>query len=854
MKNPLNAKVSGLRHAKIAQLSMSSRKIARKSAEKKAKKAQIIKRIFSIFNLKVLIMAVTQVFLNDLGGAGITLGILLLMIVLNEVKHTRTTRQVGKLLIAARPKATVFREGRFINIDLDDVVIGDVLLVGSGDEILADGIILESDQFSVDLSLQTPAQELARNRTVDRVSAGSFCETGWAMYRVDHIPEEIDLDEISTVAAPSIEVRTPLQKGIQALLLVLLAVAGVFYTILIIELFRFEVVPPELVSIYRQAISIIFSIAPTGLLFMVVLNYAVGSAKIAKQGALIKGSHSMEVLSQVTNLLLIRKKDLSSHTLKIEMIPDQLGEFLFTETRTRQLLANYIHSMPSVQYPFSVIKGDLEGQCYPLKREARFFSALGWDAINFDSDDMPGTYVVGYPEVLQNHLSNLQACPETIDNQGSEKTLPFDLQKRWHRLTQPFKKHILQQENQSAEPVLKQPKNESDESLRLLFAYSPDLLSQQSTYSQPPQGLIPICFIELIKVDHPEMKTAFQAIKDAGIALKIMSSGRVENINGLARLFEFEDHNLLKSSVVSGQSFSLSDYEKSVFFQLNSGQMLSVIENLKKHGEVVALQSGLVTDIPLMSQSDISITTIGSSQKLLATSDVILTNNSPTILPRIFKMSQNIVQNVINLLKLNLTKIAYVLILIIAMFLTGNRRFIYEPIHGTVIGIFTIALPSVFISLWTNSLKSKREGISKQLALFIIPASVTIALVIIGTFFFYQARGFLFFRIQHLVTHLLVLIGLALVVFCYPPTPSRNVFKNGTTTRDWRMTGVALALFGGFHLLTIIPAFQMPLRLVPLVSPMDYLIIWTIGLGWGLLTQFVWYVIQRMTTLKNLKP
>lgn len=750
-------------------------------------------------------MAVTQIFLDDLVGAGTTLGILLLLITLNEVKHTRITRQVGKLLTAARPKATVLKEGKFRNIDQDEVVIEDVLLVESGDEILADGIILESDHFSVDLSRQTHAQEMAGNNTADQVLSGSFCVTGWAMYRVDHIPEDIDPDEISTVAAPSVEIRTPLQKGIQTLLLVLMAVAGVFYTILIIELFRFEAVPPELVSIYSQALSIIFSIAPTGLLFMVVLNYAVGSAKIANQGALIKSSHSMEVLSQVTNLLLIRKKDLSSLTLKIEMIPDELGEYLFTETRTRKLLANYIHSMPSVQYPFSVIKGDLEGHSYPLKREARFFSALGWDAINFDSDDMPGTYVVGYPEVLQNHLSNHQSYPE------------------------------------------------KNESLRLLFAYSPDLLSPQRKFSQPPKGLIPICFIELINVDHPEMKTAFQAVKDSGIAIKILSSGRAENIDGLARLFGFQDNKSFKSSVVSGQSFSHSDYEKSVFIQLSPGQMLSVIENLKKHGEVVALQSDLVTDIPLMSQSDISITTIGSSQILLASSDVILTNNSPNILPLIFKTSQNIVQNVINLLKLNLTKIAYVLLLIIAMFLTGNRRFLYEPIHGTVIGIFTIVLPSVFISLWTNSLKSKRERIGKQLVLFIIPASVTIALVVIGTYLFYQARGVLFFRIQHLVTHLLVLIGLALVVFCYPPAPSLKVLYNGSTSRDWRMTGVALALFGGFHLLTFIPAFQMPLRLVPLVSPLDYLIIWTIGLGWVLLTQFVWYVIRQIATLPKFK-
>jgi cation-transporting P-type ATPase E len=782
-------------------------------------------------------------------------GILLLLILLKEIKHTRITRQIGKLLSAARHKATVLREGRLSSIDQDDVVIGDVLLIGKGDEVLADGTILESSQFSVDLSPLKTTQEIVEKFAGDQVAEGSYCEAGWAIFRVDHIPVEIDLDEISTVAAPSTEIRTPLQKGIQGLLLILLAIAGIFYGILIVEMLRFEAVPPELVAIYRQAISIIFSIAPSGLLFMVVLNYAVGSANIAGAGALIKSSQTIEVLSQVNSLILLRKKDLNSLTLQIEMIPNEQGEFAITETRARQILANYIHSIPTIRYPFSVIKGELEGQRYPLKREARFFSLLGWEAVNFDSDDMPGTYVIGYPDTLKNHLNNPQTYPGQHPVQVQPKALTLDRHDRWHKLTHQIKTLIFKRETTPAAPNINQPEGESSEPFRLLFAYSPKTLSTKGALRQPPGELIPICFLDLIKVYHPEMKAAFQGIRDAGIALKIMSTGRAQNMDGLANVLEIDDQNALAAHVISGQSFTSLDIElireKSIFIQLSTEQMLQVINTLQNKGEVVALQSDLITDIPLMSQADIGITSLGSSHKLIAKSDVILMKSSPLVLPIIFRMSQNIVQSVVNLLKLNLTKIAYVLILIIAMFLTGNRRFIFEPTHGTIIGLFTITLPSIFISVWTNSLKARRERINKQLGSFIIPAAITTALTVIVTYLLFNWQEYLFFRIQHIITHLLVLIGLALVVFCYPPR--RQVLENGTTIRDWRMTGVALALYGVFHMLTFIPALQMSLRLVPLISLRDYLMVWIIGLFWASMTQLLWYLIRRDTTTRYFK-
>ena len=66
MEDSFNVKVTGLTHAEVRQLSSSSRRSTRELAEKRAKNTQLFQRIFSIFNLKILIMSVTQIFFAGL--------------------------------------------------------------------------------------------------------------------------------------------------------------------------------------------------------------------------------------------------------------------------------------------------------------------------------------------------------------------------------------------------------------------------------------------------------------------------------------------------------------------------------------------------------------------------------------------------------------------------------------------------------------------------------------------------------------------------------------------------------------------------------------------------------------------
>ncbi len=129
-------------------------------------------------------------------------------------------------------------------------------------------------------------------------------------------------------------------------------------------------------------------------------------------------------------------------------------------------------------------------------------------------------------------------------------------------------------------------------------------------------------------------------------------------------------------------------------------------------------------------------------------------------------------------------------------------------------------------------------SIKRQLNEFIIPASMTISMFILATFYVARGRGVELDYIHQLITHLLLFIGLLLVILVQPPTGLFSVDKE--PHNDWRLTWVVIVLFVAFNLLTFVPLFQRYLRVLPLQHPIHYLLIWGAALLWAFITMLIW--------------
>ena len=181
------------------------------------------------------------------------------------------------------------------------------------------------------------------------------------------------------------------------------------------QVIRADFLPPTIMAAYRDVMSVIFSIAPGGLFFMIVINYAVGSADITRVGALVRNSQTIESLAHVSTVCLIRRGGVADLKIEVEMIPSESEVPALPENRVYQLLGNYVQSIPGDKYPLDILKERLEGEQRSFEHQVGYLSIYGWEAATFSSTDMPGSYVIGYPEVLKPYSGETK--PVKADNE-----------------------------------------------------------------------------------------------------------------------------------------------------------------------------------------------------------------------------------------------------------------------------------------------------------------------------------------------------------------------------------------------------------------------------------------------------
>jgi magnesium-transporting ATPase (P-type) len=122
----------------------------RKEQLTRSRKAILKRNARSRLNFTLLGLAVIQWFLADHLGALITIGIILLNILINVAQQMISIRRVQDLAKQSRPQATVIREGRVRSVDPATVVEGDLVAIGPGDEVLADGQIVSESSLKID--------------------------------------------------------------------------------------------------------------------------------------------------------------------------------------------------------------------------------------------------------------------------------------------------------------------------------------------------------------------------------------------------------------------------------------------------------------------------------------------------------------------------------------------------------------------------------------------------------------------------------------------------------------------------------------------------------------------------------
>ncbi len=767
---------------------------------------QIVREnLLTFFNLVLFGLAIILLLLGSPRDALFTAGIALLNALVATVQEVRAKRKLDQIALLTRPKAVVIREGQEKEVDPSAVVVGDLLVAGPGDQIIADGILVGDGGADLDESLLSGESDPVVKRPGDAVSSGSFVVTGRIWYEAQKVGRESFANKLAQSARAFTRESTPLQREVNLAVRVLLLLV-LFFGVLIADNYFINHTPSLLESI--QAASVVFGLAPSSLFLMIVLAYALGAVRIADKGALVQKSNAVESLCHVDVLCLDKTGTLTANKIRLNEVR-ALADL--DEDCLRQMLGVYARSVSAPNRTTEAIAVACEGGRRLIREEVAFSSARKWSALAFDGADhqsepaMHGTYLLGAPEMMEPVLA-----------QGSAA---------WQALV-----HEWTGQGQRV----------------VLFAFRPDLVPLTDGGGQPclPPDLVPLGLLDLTDELRPDARTTLDGFRQAGIQVKVISGDHPQTVAALARQAGL-DGGALK--VVSGPElaamneaqFAQAAEEAAIFGRITPEQKERLVKALRDRGHYVAMTGDGVNDVLALKQAKLSIAMQSGTSASRSVADIVLLQDSFAALPEAFLEGQRIMNSMGDVLRLYLTRI-FALAINIATVAMISAGFPYTPAQNSVISIFTLSIPAFALALWARPAPVPRGSVLRQLANFVIPASIITApfLSIVYVWFYVTTRDGAYTQLA--MTYATITTGLLLVVFVQPPTP---FWAGGDRlASDWRPTLLVVALFVVLLVSPVVPVLNGFFGLGALRQPVDALIIGGITVVWMLVLRFAWKI------------
>ncbi|MFI1337567.1 cation-translocating P-type ATPase [Streptomyces sp. NPDC020845] len=281
----------------------------------------------------LLVAAVLTLATGDLPDAAVILLVITVNTTVGVVQEVRAERAVAALSALSAPAARVVRDGEECSVPAADVVPGDLVLLGEGDIVPADGTVLDAALLLVDESALTgesvPVEKTAAgDGALGTVAAGTVVVRGRGRVQITGTGAHSALGRIAALmgTAPGL---TPLQRRLARFGRVLAAVTvALCAVVLALGLVRGQ--PVELMVV--AAISLAVAAVPESLPAVITLALALGARRMADRHAIVRRLPAVETLGSVTVLATDKTGTLTEGRMAAEKLWTPQGEATVTGT------------------------------------------------------------------------------------------------------------------------------------------------------------------------------------------------------------------------------------------------------------------------------------------------------------------------------------------------------------------------------------------------------------------------------------------------------------------------------------------------------------------------------------------
>lgn len=662
---------------------------------------------FNIFNALNLILASLVIIAGSPKNA-IFAGVIVVNSIIGVGQELNAKKTLEKLSVLSMAHAKVLRNGKKIEVSVEDLVLDDIVCLSSGEQVLADSELVNGDELEVDESMLTGESDPVYKKEGDSILSGSFVVAGEGYARVTKVGNNTYSSKLADEARKFKIINSELQNSISKIikiLLILIVPLGI--TLTTTQIFFSH-------STWREAligvVSGIVGMVPEGLVLLTSATFIVSVVKLAKHDTLVQQLSATEVLARVDVLCVDKTGTITEGKLKLSEVKTVGGE---NKEEIDKVLAALVHNLPSKNpTQKAILEGYTECPDIDVIEKVPFSSRRKWGGIILKGY---GAWVLGAPEIL--------------------------LGDRYNEFS-------------------KQVESEAVKGRRVLLLGKIDQMTLKEGLVSRLQEKAFILIEDVIKKEAPD---AIKYFKEEGVSIKVISGDNPVTVSAVAMRAGVEgaDKYIDARNLPEDMDELIKVVDNyNIFGRVTPHQKKNIVKALQARDHTVAMTGDGVNDVLALKESDCGIAMGNGSEATKAVSQLVLMNSDFGALPKIVNEGRRQINNLERVAELFLSKSIFFVSLSLIMSAL-MLPYPLVPIQTSLVGSFAIGIPAFFLALEPSGGRVTK-GFLKRILTASVPNGIIMMAFTVGAYVFTHRMGA---PVDHCrAIAVLVFLGISLVI------------------------------------------------------------------------------------------
>ena len=589
--------------------------------------------------------------------------------IFQEIKAKIT---LDKLKILTVSHVDVIRDGVKKSITVSELVKDDVILLKSGGQIPADGVILDGE-VDVNESLLTGESDSIHKTCGSKVLSGSFVTSGKAMCLLTEVGHDCYMEKLSSEAKQFKRYKTELQRNLDTILK--------FISIIIVPLGIILFAKQYWISgsTYEQAaldtVAAVLGMIPEGLVLLTSVALALGAVRLARRSTLVRELFCIETLARVDTLCLDKTGTITEGHLCV-----QGEESVKEDIDLEQLMGRMVSALGDENETFqALLQHYKRNQSTNTKLVLPFSSERKFSGVVFEGE---GTYLMGAYQFIFP-----QADPAVL-----EKIAEY-----------------------------------ASQGLRVLtVAHSPNEMTDY-TLAEDFEIVGFVFMTDVVRKNAPDILGYFE---EQGVDLKVISGDDPVTVAAIAARAGLKDADKYIDATTIHTDEEMEDaiLKYSVFGRVTPKQKQQMVRLLKQNGRTVAMTGDGVNDVLALKDADVSIAMASGSEAAKNTANLVLLNSDFASLPHIVNEGRRVINNIKAAASMFLIKTGFSVLTALLTIIVG-QNYPFQPIQLSVINGCAVAIPTMLLQLEPSFQKVNKHFFREVLRMS-MPAAITITAMI----------------------------------------------------------------------------------------------------------------------------